>query len=335
MPSGNYTSDESELSFKRPRKLPPCVSSTPKDFAACRSIKAETLRPLLDLPEDEFTNKYILIDCRYPYEYAGGHIKYAINFHDYSTINELFFPDDNEKYEEINKKIPIFYCEFSQVRGPKMAAALRQLDRKRNEDRYPLIDYEEMYVLERGYNNFYKTYKKQGVCVPDFYTPMNSKRHNHHLKKFTFHRARSTVSIKPSTQASRANVRQIHRRTRLQSTQSCIAFPSPLPKTSTPTKGTDAGPSLLEQELKKWRETKRITSLASNSEWDSTLEGSYLDEIENLSPIGKLANDDTNSHDEVIEISETSSPCSATHIDKAPPVLHNSYCKPIQLSFSE
>uniref|UniRef100_A0AC34FLP3 Protein-tyrosine-phosphatase n=1 Tax=Panagrolaimus sp. ES5 TaxID=591445 RepID=A0AC34FLP3_9BILA len=327
MPSGNYTSDESEISFKRPRRPPPVVSSTPKDFAACRTIKAEALRPLLDLSEEDFNNKYILIDCRYPYEYAGGHIKYAINFHDYSTVHELFFPDDKEKYEEVNKKIPIFYCEFSQVRGPKMAATLRQLDRKRNQDRYPIIDYDVMFLLERGYNNFYKTFKKQGYCVPDFYTPMNAKRFTSHLKQFTFHRARSQASLKPQT--SRVADRQFKRKTRLQSTQSDMAFYSP--KTSTPSKNAKA-PSLLDQELQKWRENKRLTSLASTSEWDSTIDGSFEIELENLSPIGKHSNEEVevNSNDEAINSFEASTPS----LYQSPPVLHNSYCKPVQLSFS-
>uniref|UniRef100_A0A914YAX3 protein-tyrosine-phosphatase n=1 Tax=Panagrolaimus superbus TaxID=310955 RepID=A0A914YAX3_9BILA len=336
MPSGNYTSDDSEISFKQPRKPPPVVSSTPKDFAACRTIKAETLQPLLDLSEEEFNNKYVLIDCRYPYEYAGGHIKYAINFHDYSTVHELFFPANTEKYEEINKKIPIFYCEFSQVRGPKMAAALRQVDRKRNEERYPFLDYDEMFILERGYNNFYKTFKKKGYCVPDYYTPMNAKRFTHHLKQFTFHRARSQASLKPQTQATRVADRQFKRKiksdmalyspqTSTPSKKASVAPSLLAPKTSTPSKKA-AAPSLLDQELQKWRENKRLTSLASTSEWDSTIDGSF--EIENLSPIGKSVHEEVNSNDEAIETLEASTPSSYI----SPPVLHNSYCKPVQLS---
>ena len=41
------------------------------------------------------------------------------------------------------------------------AHALRRFDRKKNEQQYPFVDYEEMYLLDRGYNHFFKLFKKE------------------------------------------------------------------------------------------------------------------------------------------------------------------------------
>lgn len=39
------------------------------------SIAAETLNELFDKHGEDFEKHYILVDCRYQYEYQGGHIR--------------------------------------------------------------------------------------------------------------------------------------------------------------------------------------------------------------------------------------------------------------------
>lgn len=49
----------------------PCPNSSAFQFIAC-DVLAERLSKLT---QEQFLAEYILVDCRYPYEYAGGHIK--------------------------------------------------------------------------------------------------------------------------------------------------------------------------------------------------------------------------------------------------------------------
>ena len=110
-----------------------------KPHRAYRSIESHTLAILLDsMTEQQFKERFMIIDCRYPYEFAGGHIlvgivtpcysfcllicvlQYAINLHETSAIEHYFYPEDEKKFNEVRARIPIFYCEYSQKRGPSM-----------------------------------------------------------------------------------------------------------------------------------------------------------------------------------------------------------------------
>ncbi|KAE9417494.1 hypothetical protein Angca_006929, partial [Angiostrongylus cantonensis] len=132
----------------------PGVENPQQESLAFRSISAATLASeIRRLGQEGFNRRYMLVDCRYPYEYDGGHVMYAVNIHDHSDLESIFFPED--PHHPIRSRIPIFYCEFSQKRGPAMALALRSLDRKRNELDYPKVDYAEMYLLDQGYRKFW------------------------------------------------------------------------------------------------------------------------------------------------------------------------------------
>ncbi|KAG0438222.1 M-phase inducer phosphatase 3 [Dictyocoela muelleri] len=108
----------------------------------------------------ESDRKYLIIDCRYGYEYSGGHIRNAININDKDNINILF-----RKYEGY---ILVFYCEFSSVRAPRLANEVRNVDRRLSE--YPKLIFPEIYIMDGGYSNFFKKYKT--YCSPQQYIPM-------------------------------------------------------------------------------------------------------------------------------------------------------------------
>uniref|UniRef100_A0A915AH42 M-phase inducer phosphatase n=2 Tax=Parascaris univalens TaxID=6257 RepID=A0A915AH42_PARUN len=168
------------------------VSRPQVDSVAFKSIDGYVLAKLMrSMSVEEFSRKYVLIDCRYPYEYSGGHVKGAVNLFDPSLVEEVFYPMSFEKFNEMRSRIPIFYCEFSQKRGPTMAAALRQFDRKRNEARYPDVDYKEIYLLDRGYKKFFEDGIYKQLCEPPAYVPMLSSPYKEDLKRYQMHRARS------------------------------------------------------------------------------------------------------------------------------------------------
>jgi rhodanese-related sulfurtransferase len=70
-------------------------------------------------------DKVYIVDCRYDYEYAGGHIKGAININDREALDALFFQQPTGG----TRTAIIMHCEFSVNRGPTMCRHLREKDR--------------------------------------------------------------------------------------------------------------------------------------------------------------------------------------------------------------
>lgn len=130
--------------------------------------------------------KYLVIDCRFPFEYNGGHIKNAINIFEPDALeylllapqnsSEFLFTSSNvhipsylrEQIDNLDEQvlstickdpknlITIFHCEFSQKRGPKLYRHLRELDRQQHVDSYPELYYPNIYILEGGYRGFWQ-----------------------------------------------------------------------------------------------------------------------------------------------------------------------------------
>ncbi|KJH49663.1 rhodanese-like protein [Dictyocaulus viviparus] len=172
----------------------PAVEHPQSESLAFRSISAATLASeIRRLGPEDFDRRYVLIDCRYPYEYEGGHIKCAVNIHDQNDLEKIFFPEDPD--HPIHSRIPIFYCEYSQKRGPGMALALRSIDRMHNELNYPKVDYAEMYLLDHGYRKFWSDGCYKSECVPCGYVPMTDAAHVSSLIKYKWHKSKSTSQL--------------------------------------------------------------------------------------------------------------------------------------------
>lgn len=142
-------------------------------------IKPDTLDALLDGAYDGKINNYYVIDCRFDYEYNGGHIDGAININSTARLEQellgLLRPKPTVSGDLVKQTILVFHCEFSAKRAPTFAKHLRQKDRAMNNHNYPRIHYPELYILEGGYFEYFKSSKSHRK--PATYTPMDDPAH--------------------------------------------------------------------------------------------------------------------------------------------------------------
>ncbi|XP_045713332.1 M-phase inducer phosphatase 1 isoform X4 [Phyllostomus hastatus] len=142
-------------------------------------ISPEIMASVLNGKFANLIKEFVIIDCRYPYEYEGGHIKGAVNLHMEEEVEDFLLkkpivPADGKRV------IVVFHCEFSSERGPRMCRYVRERDRLGNE--YPKLHYPELYVLKGGYKEFFL--KCQSHCEPPSYRPMHHEDFKEDLKKF-------------------------------------------------------------------------------------------------------------------------------------------------------
>ncbi|NXE13254.1 MPIP1 phosphatase, partial [Lophotis ruficrista] len=142
-------------------------------------IDSEMIVSVLTGKFASFIEECVIIDCRYPYEYEGGHIKGAVNLHMEEEVEEYLLKKPIQPSE--NKRVIIvFHCEFSSERGPRMCRFVRERDRLGNE--YPNLHYPELYVLKGGYKDFFS--RCRSFCEPQSYRPMHHEDFKEDLKRF-------------------------------------------------------------------------------------------------------------------------------------------------------
>lgn len=133
-------------------------------------ITKETMIDVLDGKYNNLYEKLVVIDCRFEYEFNGGHIDGAVNFNDKEQLSSQLFD-----VEPTTKALLVFHCEYSAHRAPLMAKFIRNKDRTVNADRYPALTYPEVYILDGGYSTFFKDYRSR--CFPQNYVEMDAKEH--------------------------------------------------------------------------------------------------------------------------------------------------------------
>lgn len=118
-------------------------------------IAPVVLSDLLNGKYDDFFDNLYIIDCRFDYEFNGGHIKNACNMPFPEKLKDQFI--DNPE----PRALFIFHCEFSHNRGPSIAQIFREMDRFANKSRHPSLYYPNVYVLEGGYRDFFNQFPDQ------------------------------------------------------------------------------------------------------------------------------------------------------------------------------
>lgn len=161
-------------------KFPLCLPTTLGNVQDLHTITPKTLSDLLQGAYNDVIKSFRVIDCRYPYEYAGGHIKGAENIFTEEGILHLLHQKRN--HAENERSVLIFHCEFSSERGPRKCRFLRNKDRQLNKDKYPNLNHPEVYLLHGGYKAFFLSYKE--LCEPPSYVPMLHKDHSNDLRVF-------------------------------------------------------------------------------------------------------------------------------------------------------
>ncbi|KAH8675940.1 rhodanese-like domain-containing protein [Xylariales sp. PMI_506] len=127
----------------------------------------------LEVLDGKFNDQYdqrVIIDCRFEYEYEGGHIDGAINYNDKELLSRHLFETPME-----GKVLLIFHCEYSAHRAPMMARHIRSQDRTVNAEYYPKLTYPDVYILDGGYSEFFTQYQHR--CYPQSYVEMNAEEH--------------------------------------------------------------------------------------------------------------------------------------------------------------
>ncbi|KAF3387473.1 M-phase inducer phosphatase [Penicillium rolfsii] len=132
-------------------------------------IGKDTLLELLDGKFNDRFDNIIIVDCRFEYEYEGGHINGALNYNDKERLACDLFGAPKAR------TALILHCEYSAHRAPIMAKYIRHHDRAVNIDSYPNLTYPDLYILDGGYSSFFAEHRS--LCYPQNYVEMNADGH--------------------------------------------------------------------------------------------------------------------------------------------------------------
>lgn len=159
--------------------LPRCTSRKHGDLAC---INAETMTELLHGKYNSDIEELHVIDCRYPYEYDGGHISIAKNIFTRPQIYDEYFRSPIQAKDPSKRIVFVFHCEFSSERAPALLRYMRSEDRNIHAANYPALHYPEIYLLEGGYKAFFE-YSTE-FCQPNFYRTMLDEQFQDQCRRF-------------------------------------------------------------------------------------------------------------------------------------------------------
>jgi M-phase inducer tyrosine phosphatase len=133
-------------------------------------ITRETMVAVLDGKYNDHYDQKMVIDCRFEYEYDGGHIDGAVNHNNKDLLARQLF-----QMPLAGRTLLVFHCEYSAHRAPMMARHVRAQDRTANAEHYPRLTYPEVYILDGGYSAFFTEHRLR--CHPQSYVEMSDEKH--------------------------------------------------------------------------------------------------------------------------------------------------------------
>ena len=138
-----------------------------------------------------------VIDCRFQYEYDGGHIRGAEWLADHTDLDGLLASSMQPSSASsaslaaaaADSHLPllecvILHCEFSRHRAPAVYRAVRRRDRELNGiESFPSLHLPELYVMQAGYAAFHPAHPQ--LCEPHSgaYVSMLDRRYQTDLKR--------------------------------------------------------------------------------------------------------------------------------------------------------
>jgi hypothetical protein len=107
----------------------------------------------------------VLIDCRFPYQYAAGRIASALNM--YQPLDVQRFLTTQLGINAGATTVLVFYCEHGIDNSSRMWRHVRNLDRRDHIADYPALSFPHMYVLRRGFDAFFDEHRDccEGVKI--------------------------------------------------------------------------------------------------------------------------------------------------------------------------
>jgi M-phase inducer tyrosine phosphatase len=97
-------------------KLPNFISEDKPD--SLPRINQETMVSVMNGDYKHRYKEVMVIDCRFEYEYEGGHINGATNFNDKEKLSRHLF--DSPASPDLSNTLIVFHCEYSAHRAPIM-----------------------------------------------------------------------------------------------------------------------------------------------------------------------------------------------------------------------
>ncbi len=122
-------------------------------------ITTHTVVDLLKGEHKAHFDDFVVIDCRYNYEFKGGHVPTAHNILLKEHLTAFYHSKRAEckaKGRDCQRVAIIFHCEYSKHRGPRACRFWRNIDRENNS--YPNLSFPQLFVMDGGYRQFYSNY---------------------------------------------------------------------------------------------------------------------------------------------------------------------------------